>query len=85
MAISAFIGFLLGAAMMFFKPFAKKEKNEVAVSNKDLKLLLTKLIEFKEDSEVKEMIEVLEQKVYLGKELKIDKSKLQELRKRYKF
>ncbi len=85
MAISAFIGFLLGAAMMFFKPFAKKEKNEVAVSNKDLKLLLTKLIEFKEDSEVKEMIEVLEQKVYLDKELKIDKSKLQELRKRYKF
>ncbi len=85
MAVSALLGFLLGVAVMFFQPFVQKEKNESVVSNKDLKLLLTQLMEFKEDAAVREMIEILEQKIYLGKALKIDKSKFQALRKKYKF
>lgn len=85
MALSAFFGFLLGVAVMFFKPFFNKEKHEKLVSNRDLKLLLTKLMAFKEDAEVRDMIEVLEQKIYLKKVLQLDKSKLQELRKRYKL
>jgi hypothetical protein len=85
MAVSAFVGFLLGTGLMLLKPFMKKEKIDLPVSNKDLKLLLAKLIEFKEDIEVREMIEILEKKTYLGEDVKIDKTKLQELRKKYKF
>jgi hypothetical protein len=85
MGISAFIGFLLGVGFMIFKPYLRREKSEAPVSHKDTKALLAKLIEFKEDDEVREMIEILEKKAYLGQNVNIDKKKLQELRKKYKF
>ena len=85
MGISAFVGFLLGIGFMIVKPYLRRDKTEGPVSNKDTKALLTKLIEFKEDDEVREMIELLERKAYLGQNINIDKKKLQELRKKYKF
>ena len=84
-AVSAFVGFLLGIGVMLLKPFMARDKTEAPVSHKDTKALLTKLIEFKADDEVREMIELLEKKAYLGENVTIDKTKLKELRKKYKF
>ena len=84
-AVSAFVGFLLGIGVILLKPFIARDKTETPVSHKDTKALLTKLIEFKEDDGVREMIELLERKAYLGENIAIDKTKLKELRKRYKF
>ena len=85
MGVSAFVGFFLGIGFMRIKPYLRRDKTEGPVSHKDTKALLAKLIEFKEDDEVRVMIELLERKAYLGQNITIDKKKLQELRKKYKF
>lgn len=83
--ISLFAGFVLGIVVMLLKPILKKRKTTLQISSNDTKAILLRLMEFKEDAEVKEMIEILEKKLYTGEEVKVDKSKLKELRKRYKF
>ena len=84
-ALALLIGFILGVVMMIVKPFSKKDIFVVPVSRSESKALISKLIAFKDDTEVREMIEILERKSYLGENINIDKKKLQELQKRYKF
>ncbi|WP_345992368.1 BatD family protein [Sulfurimonas sp. HSL-1716] len=84
-AFSALAGFVLGILLMLLKPLFRAKKRTVHISSKDTKAILSKLIEFKEDPEVKEMIDILEKKLYSGEDVQIDKNKLKELRKRYGF
>lgn len=83
--LTLLIGLALGIIIMIVKPFSKKDKIFAPVSRNESKALIAKLIAFKEDPEVREMIELLEKKSYLGENITIDKQKLQELHKRYKF
>ena len=84
MLLSGVVGFILGVLLMLLKPSFKREKKSSVVSG-DLKAVLAKLMDFREDPEVKEMIDILEMKLYSDSTLEIDKAKLKELRKRYKF
>lgn len=84
-ALALLLGFILGVVMMIVKPFSKKNVTVVPTTRSQSKALIAKLIAFKDDVEVKEMIEILERKSYLGENIEIDKRKLQELQKRYKF
>ena len=70
---------------MLIKPLLGSKKNHTHISSKDTKAILSRLIEFKDDADVKEMIDLLEKKLYAGEDIVIDKTKLKELRKRYGF
>ena len=83
--ISLVAGFILGIAVMLLKGVFKKERTVVHVSSKDTKAILARLIEHKEDADAKEMIELLEKKLYTDEDVTVDKGKLKELRKRYGF
>jgi hypothetical protein len=83
--LALLIGFILGVVVMITRPFSKKNLPIVPATRSESKALIAKLIAFKDDAQVKEMIEVLERKSYLGENIDIDKKKLQELQKRYKF
>ena len=84
-ALSALGGFILGILFMLIKPLLGSKKNNTHISSKDTKAILSRLIEFKDDADVKEMIDLLEKKLYAGEDVVIDKTKLKELRKRYGF
>jgi hypothetical protein len=60
----------------------KKEKKS---SIKDPKKLLMKLLEFRDDEEVKKMIEILEKNIYKNQNIELDKESLNRIRSRYKF
>lgn len=83
--VSAIGGFVLGILFMLIKPFLSFKKESTHISSKDTKAILARLIEFKDDADVKEMIDLLEKKLYAGENIVIDKTKLKELRKRYGF
>ncbi|MBA1433211.1 MAG: BatD family protein [Epsilonproteobacteria bacterium] len=82
--VLAFIlGLLLGVTLMFLKPFqrAKKEKK---FNIKDEKLLLLKLLPYKDmDEDVKKIVTILEGNLYEGKKEQLDKKLLKELVKEY--
>ncbi|QOP45257.1 protein BatD [Sulfurimonas paralvinellae] len=83
LAVVFISGLVIGIALMFFKPFkiARKEKS---FNIKDEKLLLLKLLPYKdEDEEVKKIVDILEGNLYGGKKEKIDKKLLKEIIKKY--
>jgi hypothetical protein len=75
-------GFIAGALIVFYKEklFVKKEKNS---SIKEPKVLLSKLLNYKNDNEVKEIIEILEKNIYQHQNIEIDKKLLKNILKRY--
>jgi hypothetical protein len=83
LVVSFVIGIIVGMALMLFKPFtmAKKEKK---FNLKDEKLLLLKLLPYKDvDADVKKIVDTLEGNFYGEKKEKIDKKLLKELLKKY--
>jgi len=78
------LGLILGLSFMYFKPWLifKREKR---VSIKDEKTLLVKLLPYKDDAEVKKVLEIIESNLYTKDKQKIDKKVLQELIKKYKI
>lgn len=77
------IGLLLGASLLFFKGF-KSEKKATKIDLNNEKLLLIKLLPYKEsDAEIAKIVAILEQNIYSSKKEKIDKKVLKELIKRY--
>jgi hypothetical protein len=78
------LGFIMGMLVMYFKPwrFTKKDK-KINISIKDEKLLLMKLLPFKEDKEVKDILDVLENNLYSNEKKKIEKKVLKEILKKY--
>jgi len=77
------LGLALGIALMVFKPF-KLSKREQKFNIKDEKLLLLKLLPYKDkDSDVEKIITILEGNFYGEKKGTIDKKLLKEIVKKY--
>ncbi|WP_297440784.1 BatD family protein [Sulfurimonas sp.] len=81
------IAFVLGTAfgvfLVLLKPL-KRFKKEKVFNIKDEKLLLIKLLPFKDkDEEVKKIVDILEGNIYSGSKQKIDKKVLKEILKKY--
>lgn len=77
-----FAGVVLGVLGMKIN-FVQKEKKRVAHSLKDDKTVLVKLMPFRDDAEVQQMIESLEKALYGDGSAQVDRKKLKELVKRY--
>lgn len=77
-------GLAIGVALMMLKklPQLKKAKKS---SIKNPKELLIKLMAYKEDAEVKSLIEILEKNIYTNDKTEIDKKALKEVLKRYRI
>ncbi len=78
------VGLLIGILLMFIKPF-KLSKKEQKVSLKDPKLLLMKLLPYKDDAEVQKILDILEGHIYSNQKLDIDKKVLKEIFKKYEI
>jgi hypothetical protein len=77
------LGVVVGGALMFFKPF-RMPKKEKSFNIKDEKLLLLKLLPYKDmDADVKKIVDILEGNFYGEKKEKIDKKLLKEIIKKY--
>lgn len=78
------VGLLLGFAVALVKPW-KRLKKKKSLSFKDERVLLIKLLPYKDDEDVKKIIDIIEQNIYSDVKVKIDKKILAEVIKRYKF
>ncbi|ADN08733.1 BatD family protein [Sulfurimonas autotrophica] len=83
--VAAFVaGLLIGILIMLFVKPVKFLKKEKALNLNDEKLLLIKLLPYKDkDEEVKKIVDVLEANLYASKKEKIDKKILKEILKKY--
>ncbi|WP_304546514.1 BatD family protein [Sulfurimonas microaerophilic] len=81
----AFIfGILIGIVVMLLKgrKFSKNEKQKLSL--KDEKLLLVKLLPYKDiDGDVRKIVEILEKNLYSSEKEQVDKTKLKEIIKKY--
>jgi len=83
--IAFIVGVGAGVALMLFKPF-KAFKREKSFNVKDEKLLLVKLLPFKDkDKDVQKIVDTLEANIYSAKKEKIDKKLLKEILKKYEI
>ncbi len=81
----AFIaGIVLGAVLMFVKPW-ERFKKEKTHSIKDPKVLLVKLLPYKNDPQVQKIVEILEKNLYSGAHIELDKKEIKELLKKYEL
>jgi len=76
------IGLIVGVLIMLIKPF-KASKKEPKISLKDPKLLLMKLLPYKDDEAVQNILDILENNLYANQKLEIDKKALKEIFKKY--
>ncbi|MDY0122193.1 MAG: BatD family protein [Sulfurimonas sp.] len=75
-------GFLSAFILFYFKPWnLRKQKNTLWLN--DEKMLLVKLLPFKDDEEVAELLRLLEENVYSNKKHPIEKKRLKEIVKKY--
>jgi len=81
--IAFLLGLACGIGIMLLKTYrfeAKKKK----LNLKDKKLLLMKLLPYKDDDdEVKEIVDLLERDIFVGEDVKIDKKRLKVVAKKY--
>lgn len=80
--IALIIGFGLGVVLMASKPWSLF-KREKSISMKDPKVLLVKLLPFKDDAEVQELIDIIENNLYSSDKKELDKKKIKEILKKY--
>ncbi|MBU0720429.1 BatD family protein [bacterium] len=81
--ILAFLaGLACGIAIMLIKPW-KMVSKEKSVSIKDPKILLLKLLPYKNDEAVQNIIEILEKNIYSKEKIEIDKKILKECLRKY--
>jgi hypothetical protein len=82
-AVAIFIsGVLVGIGIMLLKPWERAESKK-KLDIKDEKLLLVKLLPYKDDENVQKLIDTLERNIYESKEYKVDKKLLKECLNRY--
>ncbi|HIP54437.1 MAG TPA: oxygen-tolerance protein, partial [Sulfurimonas autotrophica] len=78
------IGVIFGIVVMLFVKPLKMLKKEKTLHLNDEKLLLIKLLPYKErDDEVRKVVEILESNLYSSKKEKIEQKMLKELLKKY--
>ncbi len=82
--IGLIVGMLIGVFIMLipWKRFVKEEDTFKSVNIRDEKSVLNFLLNFINDREVFEMVKLLEEKIYEGKSITIDKKQLKILLKR---
>jgi len=81
--VAFIVGLTVGIALVVFNPF-KGVKKEKRFNIKDEKLLLLKLLPYKDmDEDVKKIVDILEGNLYGEKKEKIDKKLLKEIVKKY--
>ena len=78
------LGIIFGIVLMMLKPWGLF-KREKSINMKDEKLLLMKLLPFKDDSEVQKIIEALENNLYSEDKIAVDKKLLKGLLKKYEI
>jgi len=78
------IGFVFGILVMILSPwrYFKSQKNS-KISLKEPKKLLVKLLPYQDDSEVQELIDILENNIYSSTKKEIDKKKIKEIIGKY--
>jgi len=82
-AIAVFVfGMIVGFLLPKIVPSQRAKKSK-KISLKDDKTVLIKLMPYKENSEVAQMIESLERKIYMGESNSVDRKKLKEIVKKY--
>lgn len=79
-----FVGVVIGVLLSLIKPLRKTKKTK-ALDIRDEKLLFVKLLPYKDDSEVRVILDKLESNLYSDKKQNIDKKVLKELIMRYKI
>lgn len=84
LVITFLVGLISGILIMLFKipKIFKKEKSSFI---NEPKLLLVKLLPYKNSNEVREIIEILENNIYSTNKQKIDKKRVREILKRHKI
>lgn len=82
--ITFLIGLISGVFIMLFKPI-KGFKKHKSSSIKNPKILLMKLLPYKDDEDVKKIIDILENNLYSNTNKEYDKKILKEVLKRYKI
>ncbi len=83
-ALAFIVGLVLGIVIMLFIKPMKFFKNEKTFNLNDEKLLLIKLLPYKDKDEVvKKIVDILEANLYSSKKEKIDKKIVKELLKKY--
>ncbi|WP_457747274.1 BatD family protein [Sulfurimonas sp.] len=77
------VGLILGVSLMLVKSF-KLSAGEKKFNIKDEKLLLIKLLPYKdENQDVKKLVDILEKNIYSNEKEKLDKNLIKEIVKRY--
>jgi len=77
-ALGAFLGLVIG----LLKPW-KNFKKQKSQSIKDERVLLVRLLPYKDDKDVKKILEIIEQNIYSDTKKEIDKKLLKEIIKKY--
>ncbi len=78
------VGLVIGILLMFFKPL-KLLKSEKKLNIKDHKLLLVKLLPYKDDEEVRKIVDILENNLYSQDKQEFDKKHLKEMIAKYRI
>jgi len=78
------VGLILGLAIGLVKPW-KNFKKRKRLSLKDERVLLVKLLPYKDNADVKKIIETIEQNIYYDTKTEVDKKLLKEIVKRYEL
>ncbi|MBU1659736.1 BatD family protein [bacterium] len=78
------LGLACGILLIIFKVW-KIFKREKQSSIKEPKVLLVKLLPYKNDAQVKKIVDILEKNIYSNEKLEIDKKVLKEILKKYEI
>lgn len=78
------VGLVVGILLSFIKPL-KKTKKIKPLNLKDERLLLVKLLPYKDDAQVQSILDILESNIYSLEKKEINKKVLKELIMRYKI
>ena len=70
---------------MLLKPLKGFKKDNSSSSLKDPKVLLMKLLPYKDDEEVGKIVDILEKSIYSNEKLEYDKKILKGIMKKYKI
>ena len=82
--LALFSGLGLGILIMYFKPWTLISSKKT-FNMKDYKIVLVRLMPYKENKDVKEMVSLLENNVYSKVKKELDTKVLKELLKKYKI
>ena len=84
MSLIFVLGIFFGTVIMILKPW-NMFKREKGINIKDEKVLLMKLLPFKDDVEVQKIVDILENNLYSTDKQAVDKKLLKELLKKYEI